>query len=122
MLPQLFQCPALDVISIHTYRAQDLADLSPYVTMARLSGKRLLVGELGAWGAEKVESLRSQIGTVVSQHLPWMVWGIGGPNGAQGQFETSPSDTAPWSVLCDGSHAANQEKKGAFSWPEIPRL
>ena len=63
-----------------------------------------------------------QIHTVVSQHLPWMVWGIGGPKGPPGQFETNPSETAPWKALCDGAYNANQEKQGAFSWPEIPLL
>ena len=88
--------------------------------MARQSGKRLFVEELGAWGDGKAESLRSQIKTVVSQHLPWMAWSIGGPQGIQGQFESSPSEGASWAALCDGAHAASQEKNGAFSWPEIP--
>ena len=63
-LPQLFKCPAFDVISVHTYHPPDLNDLSPYVAMARLSGKRLFVEELGAWGDIKTASLKSQVGVL----------------------------------------------------------
>jgi mannan endo-1,4-beta-mannosidase len=79
VLSQHFACPAIDVVSVHSYNAGDWGSkLPPVVQTAKQAGKRIIVEEFGATGrGNKASSLRAQIAVFQSLGVPWMVWQVG---------------------------------------------
>ncbi|GIL74751.1 hypothetical protein Vretimale_2384 [Volvox reticuliferus] len=118
-LDEHFNCPYIDVVSIHGYDARSWASaLPPVIQKARSYGKRVIVEEFGSTGwSTKAAGLKDQIAVFQNLGVPWMVWQVNKPNN-YGDFEVFTDDTASWSVLSNGAKEATG-LQGAFSWPEL---
>jgi len=115
-----FTCPALDVISIHSYYTSDFntQDFNSVTNAALLYKKRLLVEEFGASGSGKQSSLQSQINFFNSYGIPWMFWQTMKP-GNPNDHETYTNEAA-WSTICSGANTANSISGSSAKFCYIP--
>ncbi|OQR82820.1 hypothetical protein ACHHYP_15469 [Achlya hypogyna] len=116
-LPQYFNCPALDVVAIHSYEGADQRKLESAVQLAKVHKKRVIFEEFGATGSNKASGLGAYTKAANAAGVPWMVWEILKP-GNSNDFETWYDEKDAWSTL---TSAAWQTKwvKSPFTWPEL---
>ncbi|CAK4072827.1 unnamed protein product [Aphanomyces euteiches] len=115
-LINFFQCPAVDVVSIHTYADADSNVFSQFVSLANQNNKRVIVEEFGYTG-NKAANFANFMSTAQSAGLPWMMWEVLKP-GNTGDYETWTDEGSAWQAIANGAAAANSNK-GQFLWPEL---
>ena len=98
-----FACPAIDVVSVHSYDGDFAQRLPGVVSTARQYGKRVFVEEFGASGSNKASSLRSQIQAIQSLGVPWMVWQVGAAPSLVCAVRAAPDRGV---LLCQTAHAS----------------
>ncbi|KAH9841942.1 glycoside hydrolase [Rhodofomes roseus] len=126
--PGFLTCDALDVISIHTYRTEDLSTdvLKPYVSQAQAAGKMLILEE---WGACYFDTSNNDCPTgnalpadtrsgniinwaeqIDNAGLPWLYWQVLPNADPHGDFDyeigLDGSDPAAWSALQQAAKSA----------------
>lgn len=116
ILPQHLDCPAIDVVAVHSYDGDFKDRLPAALATVTNKGKRLLVQEFGV-AQNKVNGLTFQIGAMNAAKVPWMIWQVVKPNNPT-DFETFIEDSATWNLL------AEKAKEGrrliaATAWPEV---
>ncbi|OQR98732.1 hypothetical protein THRCLA_06682, partial [Thraustotheca clavata] len=116
-LSQYFNCPALDVVAIHSYEGADTSKLQSAVQLANVHKKRVIFEEFGGSGGSKASSLAAYTNVANSLGLPWMFWEILKP-GNPSDLETWVDEKDAWVTL---TNAATKSKniKGAWQWPEL---
>ncbi|KAF0692738.1 Aste57867_16196 [Aphanomyces stellatus] len=116
-LVENFQCPAVDVVSIHTYDSANVNVLHEFMALARQHHKRLIVEEFG-FQQNKASNLAQFTSVLHTLGLPWMVWQVLKP-GNTGDYETWTNENEAWQALKSGAASANGDTNGAFAWPEL---
>jgi len=118
---QYFQCPYINVISLHTYDydankiGQKVAEAK---NLAFKYGKRIIVEEFGAKGGDKQNVLNRQIAAIKNQGVPWIVWQILRPGAGAKDYEIGTNEESWWnSILPRGKETAGT--KHGWDWPEI---
>ncbi|KAH9142853.1 hypothetical protein AeRB84_013104 [Aphanomyces euteiches] len=103
-LINFFQCPAVYVVSIHTY-----AD-------ANLNNKRVIVEEFGYTG-NKANNFANFMLAAQNAGLPWMIWEVLKP-GNTCDYETWTDESEAWQAIMNGASTANS-KAGQWPLPEM---
>ncbi|KXS19082.1 glycoside hydrolase family 5 protein [Gonapodya prolifera JEL478] len=120
ILSQHISCPAIDVISVHSYDsgAWSRSDYLQLFQQIVAGGKRAIVEEFGASGSGKASSLAAQISQITnSWGVPSFAWQVMKPSNPNDyEFFTDQGDV--WSAFTSAIADASG-KPGTFSWPEI---
>ncbi|CAK4665570.1 unnamed protein product [Aphanomyces euteiches] len=111
-LINFFQCPAVYVVSIHTYADANLNVLSQFVGLTKQYNKRVIVEEFGYTGNKANFMLAAQ-----NAGLPWMIWEVLKPGNTCG-YETWTDESEAWQAIVNGASTANS-KAGQWPWPEM---
>lgn len=123
LLPNLFVCPELDIIDIHTYttNAAKVKEVSHIgATWAVTHGKRVRLQKFGVQGDDtlKMEVIIPIIYGMNELGIPFMPWELVHPENKR-DFEFWISGDF-WARFTAQSWAAKQ-KASPFSWPELPQ-
>ncbi len=118
---QYFQCPYLNVISLHTYDydANKIGQkVSEAKNLAFKYGKRIIVEEFGAKGGDKKNILARQIAAIKNQGVPWIVWQILKPGKGAQDYEIWTNEDSWWNTVNPRGKETASTKHG-WDWPEI---
>ena len=105
LIQENFLCPAIDIISIHSYESLDTfaANLRTASTLARANNKKLIFEEYGSDAPDKSAFITSVSNICNNLGIPSMVWQT--LPSEKGYFEFWSDDTLSWAAL--STSAAN---------------
>lgn len=116
-----FQCPALDLVSLHDYTMDGDYSRTKFqeaIQLAQQYGKRVYVEEFGGRGdTQMTQALNVIAATAHQQGLPWLVWQVV-PNARSGDYEFFTKDQRAWAAFEHQAYWA-QMSSSPFQWPEI---
>lgn len=119
--PQLYECPQLDVVDIHTYDTNPdtvASSLKQAVSQALGAGKRVRLQEFGFSGADgaKAAALDTLMDVMNQAGVPFLPWQLMKPNNDKDfEFWTQGQTWAKISARSLGALRASSP----FSWPEV---